>query len=261
MRICDPHCHMYARTTDDYERMSVAGICRILEPAFWLGEPRRHPGSFFDYFAHLLGFEHKRAAQYGIDQRCAIALNPRESNDDRLRTEVIAGMPQFLEHRNCAAVGEIGFDDITPKEEESFRRQLELAFRHGRKVLIHSSHRNKLESIRRNIAIIQEMKLDEERILIDHNTEETIGYVKDHSGCWAGHTVYPVTKLTPQRAADIFQKYGVDKMMVNSSCDWGPSDPLSVPKTIAEMRRRGVAEAQIEALVWTNPSRFYGWEA
>ena len=54
MKICDPHCHMYARTTDDYAKMAEAGICRILEPAFWLGEPRRHPGSFFDYFAHLL---------------------------------------------------------------------------------------------------------------------------------------------------------------------------------------------------------------
>jgi predicted metal-dependent TIM-barrel fold hydrolase len=49
-------------------------------------------------------------------------------------------------------------------------------------------------------------------------------------------------------------------MTVNSSCDWGPSDPLSVPKTVREMRRRGFAEKDIEALVWTNPSRFYGWE-
>lgn len=260
MRICDPHCHMYARTTDDYERMADAGIVRILEPAFWLGEPRRHPGSFFDYFNHLLNFEHDRAAQYGIDQRCAIALNPRESNDDELRDRVIAELPRFLEHRNCAAVGEIGFDDITDAEEQSIRRQLELAFESGKKVLVHSAHRNKLESIKRTIAIIQDMKLDEERILIDHNTEETIGYVKERSDCWAGHTVYPVTKLSPERAANIFEEHGVAKMTVNSSCDWGPSDPLSVPKTIRELRRRGFPEADIETLVWTNPSRFYTWD-
>ncbi|MGH7162449.1 MAG: TatD family hydrolase [Planctomycetota bacterium] len=259
MRICDPHCHMYARTTDDYERMALAGISRILEPAFWLGEPRRHAGSFLDYFSHLLNFEHKRAAQYGIDQRCALALNPRESNDDRLREEVIVRLPDFLDHRNCVAVGEIGFDDITAKEEESLRRQLEIAFARGKKVLVHSAHRNKLESVKRTIAVIQEMKLDEERILIDHNTEETIGYVKDHSDCWAGHTVYPVTKLSPERASDIFGKYGVAKMTVNSSCDWGPSDPLSVPRTIVEMRRRGFAERDIETLVWDNPCAFYGW--
>ena len=260
MKICDPHCHMYARTTDDYAKMAEAGICRILEPAFWLGEPRRHPGSFFDYFAHLLGFEHDRAAQYGIDQRCAIALNPRESNDDRLRDEVIAGLMEFVEHKNCAAVGEIGFDDITKKEEEAIRRQLELAFKTDKKVLVHSAHRNKLESVKRTIAVIKDMNLDENRILIDHNTEETIGYVKDNSDCWAGHTVYPKTKLSPERAANIFEQYGIDKMTVNSSCDWGPSDPLSVPKTIIEMTRRNFPQDQIEKLVWTNPCTFYDWD-
>jgi predicted metal-dependent TIM-barrel fold hydrolase len=259
VRICDPHCHMYARTTDDYERMAVAGICRILEPAFWLGQRRRHPGSFFDYFAHLLEFEHERAARYGIDQRVALALNPRESNDDRLREEVVAALPEFLRHENCVAVGEIGFDEITPKEEASLRRQLEIAFREGKKVLVHSAHRKKLESIQRTIAVIKELGLDESRILIDHNTEETIGYVKEHSECWAGHTVYPVTKLSPERAAEIFRKWGTERMTVNSACDWGPSDPLSVPKTILEMRRRGFSEEEIETVVWTNPCRFYGW--
>ncbi len=259
MKICDPHVHMYARTTDDYERMALAGIRRILEPAFWLGEPRRHPGSFFDYFNHLLGFEHERAARYGIDQHVALALNPRESNDDRLREEVIAALPDYLRHKNCVALGEIGFDEITPQEEESIRRQLELAFREGKKVLVHSAHKKKLASIQRTIAIVKEMKLDETRILIDHNTEETIGYVKDHSDCWAGHTVYPVTKLSPERASDIFGKWGIEKMTVNSACDWGPSDPLSVPRTILEMRRRGFSESDIETLVWHNPCAFYEW--
>jgi predicted metal-dependent TIM-barrel fold hydrolase len=247
---------MYARTTNDYERMADAGITRVLEPAFWLGEPRRHPGSFFDYFHHLLGFEHQRAAQYGIDQRVAIALNPRESNDDRLREEVLAGLRPFVEHEYCVAVGEIGFDDITDEEEESLRRQLELAVETGRKAMIHTAHRNKLESVKRTIAVIKDMKLDEERILLDHNTEETIGYVKENSDCWAGHTVYP-TKLSPERIAEILGEHGVEKMVVNSSCDWGPSDPLSVPKTVRELRRRGFSEADIETLVWTNPGRFY----
>lgn len=256
MRICDPHCHMYARTTDDYEKMATAGIVRILEPAFWLGQPRRHPGTFFDYFDHLLGFEHDRAAQYGIEQVVAIALNPRESNDPLFREEVLAKLPEFLRHPNCAAVGEIGFDDITDGEEESLRRQLELAFEHDKVALIHSAHRNKLESVKRTLRVIKEMKLDENRILIDHNTEETTGYVKSESDCWMGHTVYP-TKLSPERFADIFEEHGVGKLVVNSSADWGPSDPLSVPRAVRELRRRGVPEATIEQLVWNNPCSFY----
>jgi hypothetical protein len=33
----DPHAHMTARTTDDYEAMAQAGIVAVIEPAFWLG--------------------------------------------------------------------------------------------------------------------------------------------------------------------------------------------------------------------------------
>src|SRR5262245_20989718 len=40
MNLFDPHIHMISRTTDDYERMALAGIRAVVEPAFWIGEPR-----------------------------------------------------------------------------------------------------------------------------------------------------------------------------------------------------------------------------
>ena len=49
MRIFDPHIHMYARTTDDYEAMSLAGIEAVVDPAFWLGSARHYAGTFYDY--------------------------------------------------------------------------------------------------------------------------------------------------------------------------------------------------------------------
>ena len=33
MRIFDPHIHMYARTTDDYEAMALAGIEAVVDPS------------------------------------------------------------------------------------------------------------------------------------------------------------------------------------------------------------------------------------
>ena len=66
MRIFEPHAHMYCRLTDDYDRMAIAGITTIQEPAFWLGTERTHPESFYDYFEHITVFERKRAERYGI---------------------------------------------------------------------------------------------------------------------------------------------------------------------------------------------------
>ena len=48
MRIMDPHIHMSSRTTADYEAMHAVGVRAVVEPAFWLGQPRTNIGSFTD---------------------------------------------------------------------------------------------------------------------------------------------------------------------------------------------------------------------
>ena len=83
MRFIDPHIHMSARTTDDYERMAAAGIVAVIEPAFWLGQPRTNVGSYIDYLSSLVGWERFRAAQFGIRHYCAIGLNARKPTTRR----------------------------------------------------------------------------------------------------------------------------------------------------------------------------------
>jgi len=173
VRIFEPHAHMYARTTNDYEAMARAGIEVIVEPAFWLGETRRHAGSFLDYFSHLTNYENARAAKYGIKQFVTLAMNPKESNDRALADAVIAELPRFLEHERVVAVGEIGFDRISPEEEDSMVRQIEMARRVGLPLLIHSPHVDKPRGIRKNLDILKRLGFPMERTLMDHNTEET----------------------------------------------------------------------------------------
>lgn len=75
-------------------------------------------------------------------------------------------------------------------------------------------------------------------------------------GVWAGHTIYP-TKLSPQRAVNILKQYGTDRMLVNSSADWGPSDPLAVPRTVKLMQKEGFSEQEIKKVVYDNPRAFF----
>lgn len=256
MRLCDPHVHMVSRVTDDYEKMALAGIEVVVEPSFWLGEPRKHVGTFLDYFDHLVHFERERAARYGIRHYCAVSVNPREANNVKLAREVLKKMVPYLKNPSVVAVGEIGFDDITPSEEAFYIEQLEIAAHHRLPVLIHTPHKRKYEGTKRNIDILKKMKYDMRRVLVDHNTEETIGMARA-SGAWCGHTVYPVTKLSPERAAGIVMRHGVERMMINSSADWGPSDPLSVPRTLLELKRQGMSRRDLETLAWGNPIAFY----
>jgi predicted metal-dependent TIM-barrel fold hydrolase len=256
VRILDPHIHMYARTTDDYEAMSLAGIESVVDPAFWLGSARHYAGTFYDYFEHLLGYENERAAAYGIQHHCTVSVNPKEANDLALANEVLERLPEFLDRPRCVAIGEVGFDRQTEAEEEIFRKQVRLGRDLNIPILVHTPHQYKKVGVERTLRILDDAGVNPRMVIVDHNTEETVPLFAG-TEYWVGLTVYPVTKLSPERAVNIIRQHGIDRILVNSSADWGPSDVLSVPKVARQMLSVGFSRDEVERLVWENPIRFY----
>ncbi len=252
----DPHIHMSSRTTDDYVAMANAGISVIIEPAFWLGQPRTCVGSFVDYYSSLIGWERFRASQYGIRHYCAIGLNSKESNDEGLARDVLEILPDFLEKEGVVAVGEIGFDEQTPLEEKFLRVQLELAKEFALPVMIHTPHRDKLKGTLRTMAIVSEHGIEPDKVVIDHNNEQTVKSVLDN-GYWAAFTIYPMTKMDGERMAVIVKDFGANRIIVDSSADWGYSDPLAVPKTAEILRNRGIPEKSIGKTCCENALQAY----
>lgn len=122
--------------------------------------------------------------------------------------------------------------------------------------MIHLPHQNKSEGMRRMKKIFENGSYDFNKILIDHNTEETIKETLE-IGAWAGLSVYPVTKLSPDRVINIVKEYSSDRIMVNSAADWGRSDPLSVPLTAWEMRKNGCSTEDIDNVTFVNAYDFY----
>ncbi len=256
MRIFEPHAHMTSRTTDDYEAMAASGVRVLVEPAFWLGQPRSSVGSFIDYFNSLLGWERFRAAQFGIRHHCTIGLNPKEANDETLRREVLALLPRYLAKDGVVAVGEIGYDAMTPGEDEALLAQFDLAREFELPALVHTPHRDKLAGTRKTLQLVEETGVAPETILIDHNNELTVQEVHA-SGCWAGFSIYPNTKMDEYRMVRILEDVGTDRILINSACDWGVSDPLKVAKTVAAMQEAGFDEDDVDKVVWRNPLEFF----
>ena len=256
MKIFEPHIHMFSRTTDDYEQMALSGIRGVCEPAFWLGQPRTSVGSFKDYFDTLLGWERFRASQFGIRHYCTMGLNPKEANDDRINQGVFELLEDYVNREGVIAIGEIGYDDMTKTEEKFFMAQIELAIKHDLPILIHTPHRDKLDGVIRTLDVVKESGIDPGRVLVDHNNELTIPLVRD-TGHVAGFSIYPNTKMTPERMVEIFRRFGTERMIINSAADWGISDVLMVPKTVQIMRKAGMAESEIEKVVWHNPINFF----
>ncbi|GLW20419.1 TatD family hydrolase [Microbispora triticiradicis] len=254
MRIFDPHVHMTSRTTDDYERMYAAGVRAIVEPAFWLGQPRTNVGSFLDYFDALLGWEPYRAAQYGIRHHCTLALNPKEANDPRC-LGVLEELPRYLLKDSVVAVGETGYDSMTQEEERVFEAQLALAEEHGLPVLVHTPHRDKAAGTRRTLDVVK--GIDPGKVLVDHLNELTVGMVHE-AGCWMGFSIYPDTKMDPDRMVAILKEYGTERMIVNSAADWGRSDVLKTREVGEAMLAAGFTDDDVDQVLWRNPVAFYG---
>ncbi|WP_339896836.1 TatD family hydrolase [uncultured Gilvimarinus sp.] len=256
MRFFDPHIHMASRTTDDYQNMAAAGIRAIIEPAFWMGQPRTNVGSFIDYFSSLVGWERFRASQFGIAHYCAIGINSKEANNEGLAREALELLPNFALKEGVVAIGEIGYDEITPAEEFIYQAQLKFAVEHDMVVMVHSPHRDKKNGIIRSIDVALEMGVPPHKLVIDHNNEETVQSVLD-AGAWAAFTIYPNTKMGSERMVEIVRQYGPERIIVDSSADWGVSDPLSVPKTAHLMKERGIEPAAIELTCWGNALEAY----
>ncbi|XSG82131.1 MAG: TatD family hydrolase [Methyloligella sp. ZOD6] len=257
MHFIDPHAHMISRTTDDYEAMAKAGVVAVIEPAFWIGQPRTNPGSYSDYLSHILGFERFRAGQFGVRHYCCIGLNSKEANNEPLAEAVMELLPAFATKESVVAIGEIGYDEQTELEDRYFRAQIELAKELELPVMVHTPHRDKKRGTSRSMDVVEEHKLDPDLVVIDHCNEETVKEVKDR-GFWAGFSIYPHSKMTAERMVGILRTYGPEKLIVDSACDWGVSDPLSVPKTAALLKENGMPEEHVRMLTYSNALAIYG---
>lgn len=259
MRYIDLHAHMVSRTTDDYQQMAMTGCVAVTEPAFWAGWDRSTADGFEDYFRQLTTFEPARAAQFGIQHYTWLCLNPKEGENRELAREVLSRIPRFLDRPTVLGIGEIGMNRVTRNEIETFRDHVALALEHDQMIHIHTPHlEDKYKGTKATIDVLREFSdLDPGRVMVDHAEEHTVGMILDN-GFWTGLTLYPQTKVSPERAIDLIEVYGPERICIASACDWGPSVPVAVPQFALAMRRRGHSEALIHEVIFENPARFLG---
>jgi predicted metal-dependent TIM-barrel fold hydrolase len=257
MMLIDPHAHMISRTTDDYEAMATAGVVAVIEPAFWVGQPRTYVGTYVDYLSSIVGWERFRAGQFGIRHYCSVGLNSKEANNQELAEGVMEWLPRFALKEGVVAIGEIGYDEQTPLEDRYFRKQLELAKELNLPVMVHTPHRDKKRGTTRSMDVCEEMGLNPSQVVIDHNNEETIAEVLQR-GFWAGFSIYPSTKMGNVRMVELLKQYGGERIIVDSACDWGISDCLGVAKTARLALESGISEQTVQAVCYGNALAAYG---
>jgi predicted metal-dependent TIM-barrel fold hydrolase len=146
---------------------------------------------------------------------------------------------------------------MTPDEDRVFAAQLDLAVTHELPALVHTPHRDKLTGTRRSLDVVKESGIDPGRVVLDHLNEITVGEVAG-TGCWMGFSIYPETKMSPERMVAILKEFGLERVLVNSAADWGKSDPLLTLRTGEAMLRAGFGDDDVDRVLWRNPVEFFG---
>lgn len=159
----------------------------------------------------MISFETTRAKQFGIEHFICISVNPKEAIERPLALNAFEAMKKYVDRARVVAIGEIGYNLINNLEKELLIKQMDLATEKDMLMTIHLPHNNKLEGMKRIENILLDNrnnsnnnKYNRNKILVDHNIEETIEKTLE-LGLWARLSVYPITKLSPERDMNIIK--------------------------------------------------------
>lgn len=243
--------HADSRSGEDFRDMYLAGIDTAITCSFY---PYKIDNELIllNHLNRILELDTRRAAEHGLDLKVALGIHPANT---QVKPDIIyENLYKWIENDQIVAIGEIGLEDLTDAELDIFKKQLDIADETDSKVIIHTPRKNKAEVLKVILDIVPQ-HLNENQAVIDHINQDTINEVIDKN-YMIGLTVQP-QKLTNEDAIAILDEYGFDNFLLNSDMSNKPSDVLSVPKTIRELKRLGYEESQIEKVAHKNAQEFF----
>lgn len=246
----DTHVHADSRSSEDFRDMYLAGIDTAITCSFY--PYKANEEILLNHLNRILEFDTKRASKYGLDLKVALGIHPTNSIENPEKT--FEQLYSWIENKQIVAIGEIGLEDLTDLEIDLFKKQLEIADETDSKVIIHTPRKNKLEVLKVILDIVPQY-LDEKQAVIDHINQNIIGEVIDKD-YMLGLTVQP-QKLDVAGAIAILDEFGFDRFFLDSDMSNNPSDHLSVPKTVRELKKLGYKQSEIEKVSQNNAKEYY----
>ncbi len=247
----DTHMHADSRSGEDFENMYLAGIKTAITCSYYPYKIE-HEMILLNHLNRILEYDTKRASEYGLDLKVALGIHP--TNTIKNPDSIYENLYKWIENGQIIAIGEIGLEDLTENEINTFKKQLDIASETDSKVIIHTPRKNKKEVLKEILDILPQ-HLDEKQAVIDHINPHVVDDAID-TDCMLGLTVQP-QKMDKHEAISILDEYGFDRFLLNSDISNKPSDPLSVPKTIRELERLEYDNKDIEKISRKNAEEFF----
>lgn len=249
----DSHVHMDVRSYEDYERMRISGIERLLTLAH---NPYKMSTSdvVLDHFDRILNTETRRAEENMIELYIGLGIHPCGIPKDYER--VLNLLPKLLERENVVAIGEIGLNDNTELEREVFEKQLRVAKDLDFPVIVHTPGKRKLEICLKELEIIDKVGIDDKRVVIDHATYDVVRSIRDRD-FYIGLTIQPGYKLNYEDALKIINDFKLyNRFLINSDAGSVRSDIYALSRFASILKHKKYSREIIEKITYKNACTF-----
>lgn len=264
MKCVDIHTHLDTIAWSDLTEMAMAGVKAVISPIHLdAGKPVRCQ-TIRDVWDFLFDVQFWRAKENFLTPYAMIGISPVSTPADD-PAQLYRLMPEYLGRPEVVAIGEIGFEPNSDTcndlafQADLIRAQVEIAGETGACVDFHVPGPPDAKAVftEKSLTICRDCGLPMDRVVVDHCSEANIAQVLD-AGANAAISVQPWRRMTPEDAADLIITHGPDRIMLDSDCSCLASDPLAVPRTAMALKRRGMADADIETVLYGNACRFFG---
>lgn len=250
----DTHIHADARTGEDFERMYLSGIDTAITCAYYPYTIDNY-SILLNHLNRILNYDTKRAMEHGLELKVALGIHP--TNTTIYNNIIYEQLYKWIENNEIIAIGEIGLENLTTLEYRTFEAQLDIAQETKTNVIIHTPRKNKSEVLNEILEILPQ-HISPKYVVIDHINENVIDQVIS-SDYTLGLTVQP-EKMDKHEAISILNEYGFDKFLLNSDMSNKASDPLSVPKTIRELKKQNFNQKDINKIAYKNCEKFFNFK-
>ena len=287
----DSHCHTHGFPYDAWETIGSTGVAAVVISA---GNPHVHREIHDEvpdlndvrrYWEEPIRFSKSAENMHFFKVFVGVGISFMTRVDQW--EQALDLIPELLKKSNVVAIGETGIDPVQyfgmrwPIEEQKivFEEQVRLAKKLDVPFILHTPTPKKNRDFLHELAvseipneeykryfldldmeIINKVGLDHKRLVIDHVDETILKYALEETDAYIGIGVGQTMRHTnPQYFADVVERHGPDRLMVNSDhVAYVGNDLLAIPKTIRELRRRGVDDSKIQKAVFSNANQFYG---
>ena len=247
----DLHLHADGISAQDLSTLAYFGLKAAVTCARDAGA-----GSAAELLKHwdeLVQIQTQRLKMAGIRPLVALALHPARipwhGVDDLLHR-----LPHYFDDPKVVALGELGLQEGTDREEDVFARQLTIAARLRKPAIVHTPGRDKLQRTKQLLALLKASPLPPASVLIDHVSEETFSLVRG-LGCWTGLTLQPGL-FDAEAAAAVISKHGAERIVLTSDIGEGATDLLALPKAAEALQKAGLSDELCRRVLWENPLDF-----